>query len=121
MTYGAVATAKWAFSKLYMGSFFDWGRDPLYIATTTPTINNVRNRCPALKFSLRWEGVTETKVTSFISTIYRYRDINPVVLYDIADKVFFGYRTLHCRITGAQIDVSSPAYRSITVNFEELI
>lgn len=118
----ASPTKKWQFSKSYFGTFFDFGRDPeAPTLSTSADTKDDQNRDPRQLITLTWRGVTNTIRNSFVSTLYRYREVSPVVLYDKGDIVFHGYKTLHARIKSATITPDNTQANDITVTFEELI
>lgn len=112
----------WVFRKAYCGLFFDMGHDPIITDfKLTSDVRNQWNREPRMSFTLKWKGVTETIRTSFISSIYRYRDVMGLVLYDTNNYIFNGAKTMHCSLVGATFSNRTHATCDIECNFEELI
>ena len=113
---------KWVFRKCYIGLFFDMGHDPIIKDfKLTSDVRNQWNREPRMSFTLKWKGVTETIRTSFISSIYRYRDVMGLVLYDTGNYIFNGAKTMHCSLVSATFSNRTVATCDIECNFEELI
>jgi hypothetical protein len=118
----ASPTKKWMIRKLYCGTFFDFGKDP-----ERPTfelsrgVRTLNDREPAIRFSLTWKGITNTLRQSFISTIYRFRDVMPVVLYDTNDKLFDGWHTVHCTILSGKWTRRTALTCDLTLEFEEQV
>lgn len=117
----SVTTGKWDFSKLFFGQLFDFGREPVHPVVVQRAKDKDWERQARYRVKLKWEGVTDTLRNSFISNVLNYRDVSPVVLYDAADYILMGLRTLHCVIIGAEIDVVGKNNSSITVTFDECI
>jgi hypothetical protein len=118
----ASPTKKWMVAKLYCGSLFDFGKDPERSEYERSRMApSTASREPGVRFSLNWKGISTTLRNSFISSIGRYSDVMPVVLYDINDKVFDGWRTLHCTIQSWNWKSRSVFTGDLSVNFEEQI
>jgi hypothetical protein len=115
-------TKKWFFSKLYFGTLFDMGRDPVIESMNLScSVRENGNREPRMNFTLKWEGITNTIRNSFISNIYRWREVNPVVLYDTNNYIFNGAKTIHCSILKAEISNRTAASSDLTAEFEEQV
>lgn len=118
---GASTANKFQHRKQYFGSLFDFGRDPVYGATRKRKVKTTGNRFPKYEYILTWKGITDAKIQSLNSSILKYRDINPVILYDSNNYVLDGFTSLHSYITEA--DITSVNYNNNTVQltFEEAI
>lgn len=118
----ASLTDVWRFRKAYFGLFLDFGHDPVYEGfALSSSVESDWNREPRQPFTLKWKGVTNSKRNSFISNIYRYRDVMGVVLYDTNNYIFNGAKTMHCSVTGARFSKRTTQTCDIEVDFTELI
>lgn len=112
----------WRFRKAYFGLFLDLGHDPVFEAFKfASAVQADWNREPRQVFTLGWKGITNAKRNSFITNIYRYRDVMSVVLYDAGNYIFNGAKTMHCAITGARFSNRGYMTSDLEVDFEELI
>lgn len=126
--WGAAAadpSEKYLFSKVMFGSFFDFGRDPLFDRQIDPIIKPWARRTP-LKFTLRWKGITAAKKDSFVDTFIADSQLSKVergvFLYtDTSHELLLNYRVVHCIITGYDPTPAAEGYFDLTVNFEEMI
>jgi hypothetical protein len=119
--FGAVTALKSTFSKVYFGTFFDFGREPSYPAIQNRRIQRPGNRDAVYQFTLKWQGITNTKRNELFDKILQYRDVNPVFLYDTDDLILNGIKLLHCRILDASITPITAQYNDVEILFEELI
>lgn len=115
--------ANWQFSKLYMGMFFDFGRDPLYpISYTRDYTKSASERRPHREFTLTWKGVSNAKVTEFEAEIVRYMDVNPVFLYTRTNHATLqGARLLHAQVKSYKCRMTAPNHWQVDVVFTELL
>lgn len=120
LQYGASAASKYPRSKDYFGSWFDFGREPIYPAEQS-RVGNANQREAAYMFDLTWVGISNTLVASFIDSIAKYKDINPVVLYDSADAVLNGHRTMHAWVREIEITADVYNQNTVRVRFEEAL
>lgn len=122
LTLSASPGSYYPMSKVYMGLFFDFGRDPIKKISFTQASDSELSRSNALSFSLTWEGIGADKMTELSDSLLAYADINPVILYDSSAKVLPGCVAMHAKISGHTIEPDSvPGQYRITLSFEELI
>ena len=119
--FGAVTALKSTFSKVYFGTFFDFGREPSYPAIQNRSMERPGNRDSVYRFTLTWQGINNTKRNELFDKILKYRDVNPVFLYDTDDLILNGIKLLHCRILDASITPITAQYNDVEILFEELI
>lgn len=121
VTITASTACKFEHSKHYFGTLFDMGREPLYTFPTKREKENGRVRVPPYVYELRWEGITDAVVQSLNSSIMRYRDINPVLLYDANNYVLNGFTSMHAQIIDHKIEAATVNQYNVTITFEQLI
>lgn len=117
---GVNTSSKLPLSKWYCGNWFDFGREPLYPAEQSRT-GEKNQREAAYVFDVTWVGITDTLATSFREKIERYKDISPVVLYDSADCVINGHKTLHAWVREVEIFPDVYNQNTVRVRFEEAL
>jgi len=110
-------------SKIYLGTGFDMGRDPLYSRVLQRDTQTDNNREPLYRIDMQWEGITDAKAQSFISSIANYADIHPVFLYTSSyHDILNEHRVIHCRIKTYTITPRKrPNTNTIKVIFEECV
>lgn len=114
-------TGLFRFSKLYLGSWLDFGREPIFdvdIDGSTPAAQ-VRRR--AYKFKLTWVGLPNDKITEALSNALTYNAINPVVIYDAAKIIVPGVSCYFARISDFEITKTTNLENELIISFEELI
>ena len=109
------------FSKIYLGSWFDFGREPVADLRQTLGAQSAWSRHTAFNLRMTWRGISDSLVNSLNTKITQYRDVNPVILYDAADLILGGYRVLHARIANVEISLDTYNSNSVAIEFEELI
>lgn len=110
------------YSKLFLGNWLDLGRDPLYPARFSVDPAVPMPRAAALTFDLAWTGISDATISSFVDKVLKYRDANPVILYDAGDLVFSGsVRVIHAIITDAEITAEWPGTNRLELGFREVI
>lgn len=120
--FGTATTSKFKHNKEFLGTFFDFGKEPVYSGFSTPIgVRGSRAREPRRRFTLKWLGVTNTIRNSFISSVYRYRDASPVMLYDQNNYLFNGAYAIHASIRGATFSNRTADTSDVAVEFEEVI
>lgn len=117
----ASTSNKFAHSKHYFGTLFDFGREPSYGLTSVRKALTKNSRFPAHTYKLEWEGISDTIANSFNSTILNKADINPVLLYDASNLVLHGFTVLHAIVRDAEIRPTAVNTNTITATFEELV
>jgi hypothetical protein len=112
----------WEFGKAIFGPWFDMGRDPSFVRPIYRDKETNGERRAGVNLSLTWNGVTDAVRNNFISQIYKYRDVMPIVLYTTTyHDILNEHRTLFGRIKQAKFEYICVGYHKITVDFEELI
>jgi len=118
---GASAASKYPVGKTYFGSWFDFGREPVYDYTRGRSVYDPSARATRWRYTLTWQGITDAKLASFSSLVLKNKDINPVVLYDPANYVLDGFTMLHGHIKTHVIQPTSVNTNTVQCTFEELI
>lgn len=115
------ASIKHEFSKIYLGSWFDFGRDPVANLDQERRAESSWSRHTQFRLRMQWRGISDTLVNSLYTKIGQYSDTNPVIIYDTNDIVLGGYRVMHAQVI--EIGVAPDTYNSntVTMEFEELI
>lgn len=108
-------------SKLYLGRYFDFGKEPTFDYAESFAYKTPAERRPPRRFNLTWRGITNAKKQDFISKIAKYRDTNSVIVWDQADYILSNMRSCHCRIVDLKIDSVTYNNNTISVYFEELV
>ena len=110
-------------SKIYFGTGFDMGRDPEYARTLQRDVMRNGNREGRYIVIAKWEGITDAKAQSFISTIAQYRDIHPVFLYTTSyHDILNELKVIHCYLKIYRITQRKrPNNNTIMCTFEECI
>ncbi len=122
LQFGTATTSKFKHNKEFLGTFFDFGRDPVFSGFKMGlAVQEQCNREPRRQFTIKWEAITNTIRNSFISNIYRYRDVSPVMLYDQGNYLFNGAHAIHAVITGARYSNRTATTSDVEIDFEELI
>lgn len=108
--------------KAFFGSFFDFGYDPIYPATISRAKNAPGERTPSLRFELEWRGVTNSKVTTFRTEMYKKRDVYPVLLYASSyDYMINNQVTVLARIVEGSFEPESYNSNRVRIVFQELV
>ena len=115
------ASIKHEFSKIYLGSWFDFGREPVANVEQTRRAASKWARATAFAIRLQWRGISDSLVNSLNTKIVQYRDTNPVILYDAGDIILGGYRVIHARISDVDVQLDTYDSNSVSIEFEELI
>lgn len=74
-------------SKILIGDWFDFGRDPSVSAEVTRDAPRSWSRRSAYDFRLTWDGITDAKLATFIDRLSAYSDVHPFLLYDSANVI----------------------------------
>lgn len=122
-------------SKAYFGTAFNMGVDPIFapsynlpdqaeFATESGARNFYRMADPKWTFSYTWEGVSDTKVGDFFSTIVKNKDRQRFFLFtDSNHHVLANLRVLHVRLLEAE--TTNPDQKinqnTVTATFEEIL
>lgn len=121
-TVSTTASFKHEYSKMLMGTWLDLGRDPIYPARFTRDATVPMPRAVPWSFSLEWRGVTDATVQTLSDRVLKYRDVNPVILYDPLDVVLPNtIRVIHAFITDAVVTPEWPGTNRVQMSFLEAI
>jgi hypothetical protein len=116
------ASFKHTYSKLFLGAWLDLGRDPLYPARMRRESKAAMPRAVPWSFELEWRGITDATLTTLSDRVLKYKDVNPVILYDPADIVLVGsIRVLHAFVTDVEIAPEWPGVNRLRMSFTEAI
>lgn len=109
-----------AFGKVYLGQWFDFGREPSsYDIEREPSKSGVyytpagtsysyRLDEPVYRFRFTWDAITDDKVTEFFNYIVSSQNTTPVFLYTATNhEILDSQRLVHCRLVSHSVD--SPA------------
>lgn len=110
-----------AFSKFYIGSLFDFGRDPVYEIARGYTTKSRKDRRARRVLTLTWKAITDSKRADYIDKIGQYKDVNPIVLYDTNNLILEGLETFHCQIIEESINTIWNNNNEIVLTLEECI
>lgn len=105
--------------KIYFGQWWHPGAEP----DAPVRINYIDSpRKQRLQVRLSWSGVSDANLMRFFDHIYRYRLVNPVVLYCREWPGLLSGRTLlHCILTDAQIQRGQMQRNVLACTFLELL
>lgn len=120
---GCTSNSKRPFSKAYFGSFFDFGRDPVYPVTITRVENGSTIRDSAHQVVFIWEGITDAKRIEFQTSVAKYQQVTPLVLYTTSyHDVMFDFRSLPVWLKDLEFNAGPvPGINTLTATFEEVI
>ncbi len=109
------------YSKVYLGRWFDFGRDPVFPERSAFETRGNFSRLNNQTISLEWEGIGPAVKTDFSEKIDRFKDMSPVFVYDRGNCVLDGQKLLHCQIQDVRYSVDDNENYNIRVAFLELI
>jgi hypothetical protein len=116
------ASFKHELSKIFLGSWLDLDREPIYPAEMTRGSRVAMPRAIPWRFTLDWVGITDAKIGELTEKVLKYRDVNPVILYDSNDLVFpSAFKVLHAYITGVDVVPQWFNANNLRLEFEETI
>lgn len=122
VNYNATATSKFSHSKLFLGNYFDPGKDPTGEVIATRTRPLGANRRAAYTLDLKWEGLTYAKTVEMYTKFYRPRRHNPVILFTTSyHDLLFDHRVLFGRITEMSMPPRVTDYCDVTMTWEEIV
>lgn len=120
--YGASGSgSKYPHSKLHFGSWFDFGREPIYPMLQKREAYSSGSREARYIFECEWQGITDSVMEDFIDKIVKYKDVSPVILYDASDYCLNDMRQMHAWLTSAEFDKTSHNSNTIRCVFEEAL
>lgn len=130
------AGAKYQFSKLYLGKFLDFGKDPDewepgVIEPTRATwkaASGAEHHCRSTwpRFTARgvWRGLSDTVIQDFFNNVDRYSHRHNVFLYTATNhEMLLGYRLVYCAVTRAERvrDTFRDDWQSLSIEFVEVL
>lgn len=115
-------STKYPFSKLYLGSKFDFGRDPVIPRVLSRPLSSPFQRWPLYNFSFTWKGVSAAKTYEAITWLAKTRDYQPVFLWtDSYHYILNNQRIVYARVTDFRTRPATAGTFDVSVNFEEVI
>lgn len=109
-------------SKIFLGRWLDLVRDPIYPAQISRDPLSAMPRAVPWRFSLEWVGIPDAKIEELTNKVLRFRDVNPVILYDTNDVVFSSsFKVLHAYITNVEITPEWVNANRLRMDFQETI
>jgi hypothetical protein len=127
-------SSKLPHSKLYFGTYFDWGREPSTYKISREASGDLlrmssgaqygeRIEEPRYFFEFTWYGITDAKIQSFQTAMAKsYYRANGVFLYtDSLHHVLDNQRLVHCRMLEPRARKIHNNYYEVTIAFEEMI
>lgn len=117
----ASAATLYPFSKAYFGRFFDFGREPIKPIELSRKRNGDVSRDARYTFSLTWQDISDAKVCELFSSVLRWADVSPVVLYDADNAVLPGCTVIHAKIVSHERTTVALNSNDVTIDFRELI
>lgn len=110
------------FSKAYFGAPFDFNRDPVWGRSWITLAPHQGTRRQVWNFSFTWQGISDAKVTEFVTKIGKYKDVNPVWLSTNSYHDVLGdAEAVYCTITEYSITPECVNNNEITIDFQEMI
>lgn len=115
------ATNKKPHRKAMLGTFFDFGRDPVWPRELEIRQDYSGARAPYYYGIFNWEGITDAKVQAFKTLMQKF-DVLPVVLYTASyHPILDNHRTLFGHIVSARYDQKVRDSNDVTIVFEESV
>lgn len=110
------------FSKVYFGSFFDFGRDPVHPRRLDRKILRRTGRDPVYGFQFTWEGISDSTLNSFFDLIVKDKDVSPIFLYTkTAHDILNDHRLIHAWVKDVRIKNRISDNNEVSVTFEEIL
>lgn len=109
-------------SKIYFGTLFDLGRDPIY--PVIRTLNSVEDKTARqlITFEFNYDGITDAKKESFETYIGRFSGEHTYFIYDSSNTyVLGGYNPVYCRILSYSFNTTATINNNtLSIIFEEV-
>lgn len=109
------------FSKAYLCSLFDIGRDPEYGSEFRRDESDGLTRDMPYTLDLKYRGITDANRLLFNSTLWKVADACPVFAYDAGDYLLDDHRLLHCQIKRCKWQPENLNTNSLDISLRELI
>lgn len=122
--FSSASPPNWEFrvSKIFLGSWFDFGREPSLPYEIRREILSMSNRESRYIIRFHWDGISETQKQNFISKILKFKDVSPIILYTKTNHdPLDGHQVLHAWIRDVIIEDTIPNRYKIIATFEEAI
>lgn len=130
----AGASTDFQCSKFFFGTYLDFSLDCDY--EYTREVRNIDTERadsgaeyiantdhPTYEFKLRWKGLTDAEITSFVTYIARYRNKSPIPLFTTSvHSILDNQRIIYAKLTSYEhqkVD-KIPDYNRLTATFEEV-
>lgn len=110
---------EWTYVRL--GNWFDMGRDPVYGAVMSFERRTSNERRAPYRIDLTWEGVSDAKLSSFLSNVVETANYAPLFLYDQNDYLLNEKTLLACSLSELDIAHGTTNANTVSATFEELI
>lgn len=134
-TVSGASSSTHAFSKAYFGNAFDMGMQPSFdfvreaeftseYVTGAGSTRISRHSEPRYIFNFTWTGVSDDKVTEFVSKIASRAHLNRYFLFTTSvHQVLNSERVVHVKLTEWETDNSAaiPDFNTVTATFEEVL
>lgn len=133
-TYTSKAGHDYRHSKLYFGSFFDFGKDcascKIERFTTDAKFlpssgSQIAERIdePIYRYTFTWEGVTDAKINSFQSLIgsINHREFGVFLYCPTETQLLDGQNFIHTRITSFESKKGWNGWNDIRISFDEML
>lgn len=116
------AGSDYRFSKSHFGTAFDFSRDPVWGRSWMAEVIDSGVRRLNYAFSFTWQGITDAKVTEFITKIGKYKDVNAVWLSTNSYHDVLGDKeAIYCTVKDYEITPESVNNNEVTIDFEEIV
>lgn len=117
------ATVNHKWGNLYFGQSFDFGRDPVFPEDLNRLKSSKRDKRGGYSIVLRYEDISLAKKLEFNSSIMKWADAKPIVLFSRGayDPVTDNRITINCMIKEARWKVTGWGRFDLTLELVELI
>jgi len=106
--------------KVFLGEYFDFGRDPTeIIIENAKQDSNIKRRTREIRVQV--EGVSPAKKTQFVKEIVPYCAKTPIFLWDKNDALFGGDVLIYARLASYKCTVNSRDVWRVEMNFIEAV
>lgn len=114
------ATVAWQANKVYLGSWFDMGRDPTSVRVEK-RVTSLQDRDSRYVFTFDWEGLTD-QTKEYFTFYIADKPYDGVFLYTSSyHDLLLGHRLLHCRLVEHRWSQSFTGANNLSATFEEMI
>ncbi len=110
-------TQRLSYSKIFLGSYFDMGRDPVHASEfEIRRAGRQYFAAPERNIGLEWQEITDANKTAFMN-LAQQRDLMTFFLYDQGDALFDGDKLLYCSLIDATYQTSGRNRWNISATF----